>query len=441
MEGEGRNIILITADSLRGDHCGFLNSNVDTTPNLDELAESGVVFENAVAPGPRTPTSVPELLTGVPLPHFSPGSYEEQVERFGNHLDRYQTLPERLSQLGYTTTAFSTNPWTSTRCGVDEIFDDFYDMGTMRPSLVQKFSSSVLSGTQAETLALWFERWRQDRSFFSRWPVFFEELAETVEELSEPYFLWVFLMDTHNPYIVSRRDRVESTALSTYYGLLRGNSVFSHASSQSYFKSELPPHVDACIKRAYRDAVRSVDRFVATLMNRTREDDPVVVFHSDHGEAFNEHGTYGHQQALYEENVHVPLLAYGSDADDGRRISRPISLRMLPDILAAYARDGTPLYSDEWTEAHVVARSENGSALAVRSEDSKYIRTDDKAELYDLTVDPSETRNVVAEVDTTPFEERIDAYLETVPSRERGGTNVELSRDVRRRLSLLGYDE
>lgn len=441
MEGEGKNIILVTADSLRGDHCGFLNSNADTTPNLDELAGSGVVFENAIAPGPRTPTSVPEMLTGVPLPHFSPCSYEEQVERFATHLDRYRTLPERLSELGYTTIAFSTNPWTSTRCGVDEIFDEFYDMGTMRPTLVQKFSSSVLSGTQAETLALWFERWRQDRSFFSRWPVLFEELAETVGDLSEPYFLWVFLMDTHNPYLVSRRDRIESTTVSMYYGLLRGNSVFSHASNQSYFKSELPSHVEACIKRAYRDAVRSVDRFVATLVNRTQEDDPVVVFHSDHGEAFNEHGTYGHQQMLYEENVHVPLLAYGTGADDGRRISRPISLRTLSDLLVAYGRDQTPFTSDEWTEPYVVARSEDGSTLAARSEDSKYIRTGDDAELYDLTSDPNETQNVVDEVDTTPFEERIDAYLETVPAREHGETDVELSRDVRRRLSLLGYDE
>jgi arylsulfatase len=405
------------------------------------MAESGITFENAIAPGPRTPTSIPEILTGEPVPHFSPGSYGAQVERFANHLERHRTLPERLSELGYTTVAFTTNPWTSTRCGVDETFDEFYDMGTLKPSSVRDLSSSLLSGTQAARVALWFERWRQKRRFFSQWPSFFEELAEVVEDLPEPYFLWVFLMDTHNPYIVSRRDRAESSLLSMYYGLLRGNTVFSHPSGQSYFKHELPPHVEEFVKRAYRDAVRSVDRFVGNLAELTQNDDPLLVFNSDHGEAFNEHDTYGHQQALYEENVRVPLLVSGADEDRGRRVSSPISLRTLPELLTAYSRDGTPITSDEWVESYVVARSEDGSKIAVRSQDSKYISTADGAEVYDLTTDPRETQNIADRVDTTPFEKRIEEYLKTVPSRDRERADVEVSRDVQRRLSLLGYDE
>lgn len=441
MDGEGQNIVLVTADSLRGDHCGFLNPELDLTPNLDAMAESGITFENAIAPGPRTPTSIPEILTGEPVPHFSPESYGEQVERFANHLKRYQTLPERLSELGYTTVAFTTNPWTSTRCGVDEIFDEFHDMGMLKPSIVRDLGSSLLSGTQAETLALWFERWRQKRSFFSQWPSFFEELVESVEDLPEPYFLWVFLMDTHNPYIVPRQDRVESSTRSMYYGLLRGNSVFSHPSGQSYLKHELPPHVEEFLKRAYRDAVRSVDRFVGNLVDLTRDDEPLVVFNSDHGEAFNEHGTYGHQQALYEENVRVPLLVSDAGTDERQRVSSPISLRTLPELLTAYSRDGTPVTSDEWTESHVVARSEDGGKIAVRSQDTKYISSADGVEVYDLTTDPHETRNVAGRVDTTLFENRIEAYLKTVPSRERERAEVEVSSDVQRRLSMLGYDE
>ena len=441
MVRERQNVVLVTADSLRGDHCGFLNASADTTPHLDRVADEAVTFESAIAPGPRTPTAVPELLTGRPLPHVAPDNYVEQVERFRTHLQRHQTLPERLSDLGYTTVAFSTNPWTSTRCGVEEAFDEFRDLGTMRRTPIYELGSSVFSDTALETPLLWFERWRQDCSFFAQWPTFFDELADAIEDLPKPYFLWVFLMDTHNPYLVPPRDRVESSSLSTYYGLVRGNSAVSHASTQSYFRSDIPDHVDRCIRRAYRDAVRSVDRFVPNLLAAVADDDPLFAFTADHGEAFGEHGTYGHQQTLYEENVRVPLLIAGSEADGDERVSRPISLRRLPDLIEGYARDRTPIASDEWTDSAVVARSEGGDLLAVRTEDEKYIRSPEGAELYDLAVDPGETRNVADEVDRSRFEARIDEYLETVPTPDADRSGDELDADVRQRLSLLGYDE
>ena len=50
MSTPDRNIVLITSDSLRADHCGFLNDRMDTTATLDRMANDGVVFENTIAP-------------------------------------------------------------------------------------------------------------------------------------------------------------------------------------------------------------------------------------------------------------------------------------------------------------------------------------------------------------------------------------------------------
>lgn len=58
------NVVLVTYDSLRADHCGFAGYDRDTTPALDRLAAEGVVFENAVASGVPTIASMTAVLTG-----------------------------------------------------------------------------------------------------------------------------------------------------------------------------------------------------------------------------------------------------------------------------------------------------------------------------------------------------------------------------------------
>lgn len=47
------NIVLVSADSLRADHCGYINSDSELTPTIDRLAEEGTAFAQAVAPGPE----------------------------------------------------------------------------------------------------------------------------------------------------------------------------------------------------------------------------------------------------------------------------------------------------------------------------------------------------------------------------------------------------
>jgi arylsulfatase len=61
---EASNYVLVAADSLRGDRCGHLNSESDLTPTSDELAEDGIAFENAIAPGPSTYECMPSVWTG-----------------------------------------------------------------------------------------------------------------------------------------------------------------------------------------------------------------------------------------------------------------------------------------------------------------------------------------------------------------------------------------
>jgi arylsulfatase A-like enzyme len=97
---------------------------------------------------------------------------------------------------------------------------------------------------------------------------------------------------------------------------------------------------------AYKDAIYEQDRSIARAMRafleRTKGGPWAVVFTSDHGEAFGEHGAIHHGQNLYDEQIHVPAFVAGTLADDERARLRAhrdawlTHLDLLPTILDLY---------------------------------------------------------------------------------------------------------
>lgn len=60
---EARNVILITIDSQRADHCSFMGYRRKTTPTLDKIARKGLTFKNTVAASLPTPLSMYAVFT------------------------------------------------------------------------------------------------------------------------------------------------------------------------------------------------------------------------------------------------------------------------------------------------------------------------------------------------------------------------------------------
>lgn len=427
-----RDIIQVTADSLRADHCGW-QSGAATTPNLDRLARDSLVFETAVAPGPRTLSSVPVSQTGTPFAPNRHGtdSYEDRASRIRSHLERFRTVSQRLREEGYTTVAFTANPWTSTNTDFDAGFDRFHEVGRTGGRLI-----SLFDGTPVEKPAILADRWLSNDTWFSQWRTFYDDIRATLEEVDGPVYVWVFLMDTHNPYIVPRQDRKESSAFGMWAASLRANRVLGTKGDRTAYGSNIDDTTLRRLGQAYRDGVRSVDAFVDRLMGDLAED-AVLLFHSDHGEGFGEHGTYGHTPVLYEENLHVPLLVHGTDTDG--TVEAPVSTARIPEILLSCARE-EPLEAGDLTSGHAVARTESDDAIALRGERWKYVRREDEERLYDLQADSGETSDVGDENPAVRSEMRgaCDEYLDALPEPSVSAT-VEEDEDVKRHLRSLGY--
>jgi hypothetical protein len=123
-----------------------------------------------------------------------------------------------------------------------------------------------------------------------------EYVARQLPAQQLPLLLLAHLTDTHAPYHVDE----QVTPFVPY----------SHTVSWAGL---------AALHNAYKNAIvaqdRSVFAIVRAFVQRVASDPYVIVFTSDHGEAFGEHDAIHHGQNLYEEQIHVPAwIASGNGA-------------------------------------------------------------------------------------------------------------------------------
>lgn len=385
-----RNVVVVTFDSLRADHCGHWGYERNTTPTLDRFAEDGIVFENAISPASRTNPAMAGILTGEPLVARDQVANPENSRR---HLDRHTTVAERFSDAGYTTGAFCPNAYSSRYYGFDEGFDTFEDF-LFDSGLYQSIFQDHLGDSGFSTLLRNIRNFVRKQEAFKTWDTYVDDIEHWAGDQDDPFFLWAFSLDTHFPYLAPRKHREWSNTFDQYYYNWRANQLINE------FEIDISEKERQKLIDIYDDSIRFGDVFLRELEERLSEYDPVFVVFGDHGEAFDERGIYGHfYPSLYEENIHVPYVIY--DGKTEATIEKPVSMTTLPEALtrAAGLKEGSPA---DLTEDWVVATDYDGrndrNLTAVRTKDWKYMTavegdTTDH-ELYDLESDPVEQSNL-----------------------------------------------
>lgn len=375
---DDRSVVLVTIDSFRTDYCGVDGGDDSAMPTLASLAQDGLVFENAIAPGTATFASATSFLTGmdpVERPNAAGESREEIKSHIREHMVARRTVAQEFSEQGYETAAFTANPWTSRYFGFDEGFDHFEDF------MEEDTASGLLKGGEQEstigTLAMNAVNWWQGQDMFMSWEAIADDIAEWTSDAEEPYFLWVFLVDSHLPYLPPASHRTQSR-LKTYpanLGLFLGRDL--------PFESALHNVLTA----AYENTLRYTDEFLSFLTDEV-DDEALFVVHGDHGEAFGEHGMYGHGRQLYDELVNVPLVVHNGPSG---HVERPFSLRRLPDLLHGLS-SGDVDAPERLTEPYVFSSTRMPN-VSVTGQDWKYIWSPDNEELYDRTDGEEEERD------------------------------------------------
>ncbi len=299
------NILLVLVDTLRHDHLSSYGYPRSTTPRIDALlAEKGVLFEDAYAQAPWTLPSLVSLMTGRYPTELLP---ERQAAY--RIPDEVPAISEMLGALGYETAAFYANPALHEGTGFGRGFDTFF----APPGSFD-----------------WFNRHADDLSA--------RVLPWVRAHRDGPFFLYAHYLDPHDPYENPDMVAGQSPFNPGYDGTVTGRSV--HRIYGGYDPLPDPSKDVPQLTALYDSEISYVDRFVGELLGALGPEvlaNTLVIFTSDHGEELYDHGGFKHGQSLYEEQIHVPLLMrWDGRLPAGRRIEGTVELLdIVPTVMAA----------------------------------------------------------------------------------------------------------
>jgi arylsulfatase A-like enzyme len=392
--GPGRNILLITADTLRHDHLGSYGYARDTSPNLDRLAKRGVRFEHAVVQWPKTSPSFASLLTSL-------YGYQTGVVRYSSQPLplRHLAIAELLRNHGYATAGVVTNGNLARGYNFDQGFEHYVEIWRDHPEQdAEQVSDAALA-------------WLQSHA----------------EGDGSPFFLWLHYVDPHALYeppppfrgefvgddlYVGDRHASLNTDRDQDMGGIPGRARLGDRTDLDYYVAEY----DAEIR--YMDD--QIGRVLKAFRDHGFEDETFVLFTADHGESLGEHDYYfEHGRLAYDASSRVPALLAGPGVPAERVVKQPVELiDVVPTLLdlaelpphpEAQGTSWRGLLDGGNTEDTAFAFTEAGygneTQRALRSGRWKLIHVPDAAdraimqgtefELYDLENDPGETRNLI----------------------------------------------
>jgi arylsulfatase A-like enzyme len=327
------NVLVIVVDTLRADRVHAYGYARETTPNIDRLANEGVLFENAISPTPWSLPSHVSLLTG--RYQFEHGIGDiPPMSVFGLRrppMNGFTTTGEVLEKQGYRTAAFSANRVNFTaNLGFQhgfQHFDDYFESPAdafIRTVYGREFARLYLNRTEHSKMKRLL-RWIDFNSLLDksdegsirqvgvlgvqkRADAVNDELLRWIDQRgpSHPFFAFLNYIDVHHPY--------------------GGPPGFDR------------PWKGSDVNDQYDSGVRYVDGCVGELMWKLQERgldrDTLVVITSDHGESLGEHRIAFHGESLYREQVHVPLVFwFPGHVPSGVRVPAPVSNASIPATL------------------------------------------------------------------------------------------------------------
>jgi arylsulfatase A-like enzyme len=316
-----RNVLFVVMDTVRKDHLSCYGYERETTPGLEAFAEEAAVYEQAVAPAPWTLPSHASMFTGL-----YPGEHDATQEN--PYLEGHPTLAESLTD--HRSSCYSSNAWITPYTHLTDGFDsqdNFFEVmpGDLLSGPLARVWKTMNDNERLRQAADWLvnlgneihEYLASGEGADSKTPAVIDRTIEFIDATDDPYFSFINLMDAHLPYHPPEEHKelfapgVDSTQVcqnsKEYNSGARDIGEAEWTSIRGLYDAEIH-HVDAQLHRLF-EWMRANDEWEDTL----------VIVCADHGELHGEHGLYGHEFAIYDPIVNVPLMVKHPGLDAGRR--------------------------------------------------------------------------------------------------------------------------
>lgn len=352
-----KNVIILVLESTPAEYITSYNNKIKATPFLDSIKQNAALFDAIYSHAPATNKSMFSILCGnYPYLSFKTITAEKPDIKL-------PSITSELEKYGYRTSFF--NSGDNRFQGADNFlkyrqFTDISDFSNntcgVSFSARQKDSSKNLSGTDDGCLSINCLNWID-------------------QQPKEPFFSMLWTFQTHYPYYSGSSETnfgVKDVMLNKYLNALH--------------------HADETLKHLV-EGLKSRNLFESTL----------IVVLGDHGEAFGRHGQTTHALALYEENLHIPLIFINPLLFHGEHL---ISTGGISDVAPSIFSVLNKPAPNEWQGENLFGVNRRKRVyfftpwsdylFGYREGDYKYIynATNNSSELYNLKNDPAETNNI-----------------------------------------------
>ena len=411
-----RNVVFILTDDHRYDAMGFMKHPFLETPHMDSLATNGVHIKNAFVTTSLCSPSRASILTGL-------YTHKHRVID-NNRLVPEGTIffPQYLKQAGYST-AF-VGKWhmgghhDDPRPGFDH-WISFRGQGNYLPP-GPKYTLNVNG-----------KRVKQKGYITDELTDYAVDWLETQKTSDEPFFLYLSHKAVHSNFTPAERHAGKYADADLSF-LPRGEDISAandaprwvRDQKNSWHGIDFSYHSDKGLDYLYRrycESVLAVDDSVGRVLGKLKEmgihDDTLVIYMGDNGFMWGEHGLID-KRVSYEASIRVPMMMQCPNLFKGGKPLEQVigNIDIGPTIMHAAGLQ-TPEYMDgesflelpnkpntSWRDYFLYVYyweknfPQSPTQFALRGDRFKYITYYglwDVDELYDLTTDPDETKNLI----------------------------------------------
>jgi arylsulfatase A-like enzyme len=432
-----RNVVVILIDTLRASKLrAYEPTSRVRTPVFDDLVEHGTLFMRAQSEENWTKPSVASVLTGL-----TPATHGCKTDA-ARLPDGAEMVSEAFDAQGFATGSFIANGYVSDRFGFDQGWDYY-------TNFIREERS-----THAEDV--------------------YRAAGDFIEQhRQERFFVYVQTIDPHVPYDPPEEYLRMYDPRTDYTGQVQPRMT---ADLLERAKRN-PPQVtfspsDVTRLTALHDGdITYHDHWMGEFIHRLETlgvaDDTLFVITADHGEEFQDHGSWGHGHSVYQELLNVPLLFYRPGrVPEGQRLEQTVSTMFIPQTVVEAAgitgmthAEGRSLMPDirgGVPAGYQVAFSDMlDDRRVIRAGRWKMIINGNNTKMFDLQEDPHE-RNEVTDMTHWPIAERylrilLGQYLgaldrghwwsatQVAPRALGGGGDIQMDRETCMQLVALGY--
>ena len=316
-DNENLNVLFIMTDDLNCDLGSYGHPQV-ISPNIDELAKQGILFENAHNQFPLCGPSRVSLMTGM---------YSDQTMHTKLDVDLRQTIPDvvtlgqRYRQRGYTSVRIGKiyhygNPGTIGSSGQDDISTWDYTINPYGRDKEEEYKINTLRKRQYGGTLSWLAADGTDEEQTDG--IGATEAIEQLEKFSKNgknFFLAVGMYRPHTPYVAPKKyfdmydmDKMEipyDGSTDEYLSTIPLPAALSvrWKKDQSILNDKSNFKLAQEIKEAYYATTTFVDAQVGRILKKLKQTgldkNTIVVFTSDHGYHLGEHGHW-QKQTLFD---------------------------------------------------------------------------------------------------------------------------------------------